>query len=812
MEHEDYPGFFRSCMGVEPFPYQSRLSEAESLPRFVNAPTGTGKTLAALGAWLWRRFGAGGEASNTPRRLVYCLPLRTLAGQTCREARNFIESAGLSKKVPVYLLMGGEKEEEWFLHPESECVVVGTQDMLLSRALNRGYAQSRYAWPRSFGLLNNDCLWVFDEVQLMSSALATSAQLHGLRERFGTIVPCSSMWMSATLDPTWFDVPDFDPEGATVLSIDEEDLGIPEIRKRVEAVKMLSRFGELKGDSKDARLVTAGVIDEHKPGTQTLVVLNTVERARALYDSLARELGKRKGSVKVELVLAHSRFRRRDRDRLEQKIMEEPNAERGRILVSTQVVEAGVNITCATLFTELAPWPSLVQRLGRCNRFGEEEEARAFWLDISEKQYPPYEQLEMEPARKMLRELEGLSASPAALARIGLPTPPPAMHFVLRARDLEGLFDTSPDLAGDDTDVSRFIREGDSLDASVFWRDFEDAAGEDKPRRDELCPVPIGQLRSWLEDKKYRAWTWDYLDGIWREAGWGALHPGSIVMLRASAGGYASTVGWDPRQQEPVEVVEVELDPVELEGTGEDPGSYGSGYRWVTLEEHSSDTLEEVRSIMKALGWDAGNRLVEVLERSAALHDAGKASLVFQSALLSLCEDGPSTESGPWAKAPGHGGRIRYGRDYFRHELAGALALISDGTTDALSGLEGAERDLAVFLVASHHGRVRLAIRPVPGEQGPADGRRFALGVWDGDELPAVRLGGGFSLPSVRVELACMELGSIQGPSWSERVAQLRDSEHFGPFRLGFLEALLRAADSRASIRERGQERGRADA
>ena len=39
--------------------------------------------------------------------------------------------------------------------------------MLLSRALNRGYAASRARWPVQFGLVNNDCCWVLDEVQLM---------------------------------------------------------------------------------------------------------------------------------------------------------------------------------------------------------------------------------------------------------------------------------------------------------------------------------------------------------------------------------------------------------------------------------------------------------------------------------------------------------------------------------------------------------------------------------------------------------------------------------------------------------------------
>ena len=60
--------------------------------------------------------------------------------------------------------MGGVEPADWRLEGDRRAVIVGTIDMLLSRAL-----------------LNDDCRWVFDEVQLMGPARATSAQLHGLR-------------------------------------------------------------------------------------------------------------------------------------------------------------------------------------------------------------------------------------------------------------------------------------------------------------------------------------------------------------------------------------------------------------------------------------------------------------------------------------------------------------------------------------------------------------------------------------------------------------------------------------------------------
>jgi hypothetical protein len=73
--------------------------------------------------------------------------------------------------------MGGADDGEWDQHPERDAILIGTQDMLLSRVLNRGYGMSRYRWPVHFGLLSNDCLWVMDEVQNMGSGLVTTAQL-----------------------------------------------------------------------------------------------------------------------------------------------------------------------------------------------------------------------------------------------------------------------------------------------------------------------------------------------------------------------------------------------------------------------------------------------------------------------------------------------------------------------------------------------------------------------------------------------------------------------------------------------------------
>src|SRR5262249_37066955 len=102
---------------------------------------------------------------------------------------------------------------DWYLYPERPAILIGTLDMLLSRALNRGYGCGRARWPVEFGLLHQDALWVMDEIQLMDTGLATSAQLQAFRQADSncSLRPCRTWWMSATLQPEWLRSIDTEP-------------------------------------------------------------------------------------------------------------------------------------------------------------------------------------------------------------------------------------------------------------------------------------------------------------------------------------------------------------------------------------------------------------------------------------------------------------------------------------------------------------------------------------------------------------------------------------------------------------------------
>ena len=290
--------FNRATNNPVPYPYQRRLATGKTLPQLLSVPTGVGKTATAVLGWLWRRkFADASINKTTPRRLVFCLPMRTLVEQTQAECIKWLTNLKPVDDVGVHILMGGEDPTNWDTHPERDAIIIGTQDMLLSRALNRGYGMSRYRWPMHFGLLNNDCLWVLDETQLMGVGLTTSCQLAGLRQKLGTHGNCQTLWMSATLNSdalNTVDHPKPDPKSYG-LTLDDDDLANERVNQLLTATKPLSTANTQLNSESAKKGYEASLAEEikqkHQLGTLTLAVINNVGRAQKIFTSLQKSLG-----------------------------------------------------------------------------------------------------------------------------------------------------------------------------------------------------------------------------------------------------------------------------------------------------------------------------------------------------------------------------------------------------------------------------------------------------------------------------------------------------------------------------------------
>jgi CRISPR-associated endonuclease/helicase Cas3 len=265
------------------------------------------------------------------------------------------------------------------------------------------------------------------------------------------------------------------------------------------------------------------------------------------------------------------------------------------------------------------------------------------------------------------------------------------------------------------------------------------------------------------------------------------LRPGISILLDSSSGAYSPEVGWDLSSKEAVRPVAPEVKEPE-EAYPDDLLSELSYTQ--TLTAHSAEAKARCQEILTALQDLPLDEWRDELTRATHHHDWGKAHPVFQRTLHGTEEVLPVYER-LLAKSQRGG---KHTRPHFRHELASALALLQTGASD-----------LTVYLAACHHGKVRLGIRSLAGEERPKDkdGKpldyKFARGIWDNDELPAVELGDGVITEALKLDLAPMLLGASNGndKSWLERMIALRDS--LGIFRLAYLECLIRAADVRAS-------------
>jgi CRISPR-associated endonuclease/helicase Cas3 len=881
---------------LHPFPYQEALAtNGPTAPRLLRIPTGLGKTAAVVLAWVWRRRFAERDV-QTPRRLVYCLPMRTLVEQTYTEVIGWLDRLGLlagkimcsnyvpdpadgiecgwskrhgdhgTGRIAVHLLMGGEERTDWALWPERDAILVGTQDMLLSRALNRGYAARQSRWPREFGLLNNDCLWVFDEVQLMGPGLATGLQLEAFRSAemggkkyFDNEKPCVSWYMSATASRRlltsreWRDG-DSDkrpPDFLFELSHTERADTTGVLARRRLAMKQIECQPSWTLQDADA---ARRILQRHQQmlhelngsptevPRRTLVICNTVDRARAIHSDMA-------ASFETDrLVLLHSRFRPPDRARQQERLKAAVDAVGGQIVIATQIIEAGLDLSAAVLWTEVAPLPSIVQRLGRLNRageFGHDGISKYGWIPVAvslgvplprlppkptkddrekhdratTRAYLPYGRSECESAHQALVSVT--HASPANLdVQLG-PQLDRVLHppdYSLQRHELLDFFDTDSNLSLGYTDASPFVRGIDpETDVYVLWREWE---GDAPPfrfdvGRDEMCHVPVWHvtgkngLHTWRQ-----GFIWQGREKGWQPASHDNLLPGATLLLPADASGYDQNLGWTGNSANgPVAALYTPLE----RPTDEDLLS-NLEHGWQSIESHTADVRTCWIAIYKQLD-PLADAVATAIDEAIRWHDYGKSVRRWQAATRLLAwkarlewprniapiakfsfSESPLVGQSTGAELRRVVSQLRTAfAPKLRHEVASALAIRAEHRQNG--HIPATHQILAEYLVMSHHGYVRKTLR----DELPRDPRRIrrapdeVRGIREGAQLPGFTLDGKPLPATDSLSIACRQMGRAPdgSESWTRSVLRLVD--HFGPFRLAYYESLVRAADCRAS-------------
>ena len=319
------------------------------------APTGIGKTEFAL---LW----ASGE------KFFYTLPIRAAVNQIHKRIANIFgesKTGLLHSDADLILLENNSDTEQIRTYELSRSLsfpaIVSTGDQFFPYSLRPpGYEKifARFSYSRL----------IIDEVQAYDPKAAAIVVKY-----IEDIVSMGGKFllMTATL-------PDFIKDAIKKrVDIDEplnllDTEGFEQLGKFAKH-KIAVRFEKDKEKCTFSKELIGEIITKAETGSRVLVVLNTVAQAQSVYQKIL-DISKNTKIKPENIRLFHSRFRQADRANIENDLLKffgnpKPEAEKEpKILVATQVVEASLDLDADYLFTEIAPWDALIQRMGRVLR------------------------------------------------------------------------------------------------------------------------------------------------------------------------------------------------------------------------------------------------------------------------------------------------------------------------------------------------------------------------------------------------------------------------------------------------------------
>jgi len=374
----------------------------------IELPTGCGKTLTTFSFALKLREKVKKELGFTPR-IIYSLPFLSIIDQNAdvfsevladvegiswedlfnmdeeekREKLGKISSDLLLKHHHladvVYKIKEKEKEEfemdveKSLLLIEgwhSEIVVTTFVQLFHSLITNRNRA------ARKFHSIVNSVI-ILDEVQSIPYKywLLVNVALRHLTEEYN----CWIILMTATLP----------------LIFKEEEIK-PLIENKQKYFEKFNRVEyNFNLDEKEFKEFKQEILNEILESDKNImVVLNTIESSKELY-SFVREVLKKKygkGEVTEEGVLEFQNLELINLSthvipihRLERIRRAKEQGEKRKVIITTQLIEAGVDISVNEIYRDLAPLDCIIQTAGRCNRNNEEDKGNVKIVKLKDK-------------------------------------------------------------------------------------------------------------------------------------------------------------------------------------------------------------------------------------------------------------------------------------------------------------------------------------------------------------------------------------------------------------------------------------------
>lgn len=339
----------------------------------LTVPTGGGKTIASLA------FALQHAVENQMDRVIYVIPYTSIIEQNAAVFRKILgEQNVLENHYNVDYESTEELKPMQLASENWDKPVVVTTNVQFFESL---FANKSSKCRKLHNIANS--VIIFDEAQMLPTDYLKPciAVMEELAANFGSsIVLCTAT--QPALSPFF-----------------QRKMPVTELCPRVEEQ---FRFFERVTFQNIGTISEDELIEKLQKEEQALCIVNTKKRAQRLYQKM-------KGEGVFHLSTAmYPKHRRRVLDKIRRLVKDGEKC----ILISTSLVEAGVDLDFCTVYRQLAGVDSMIQAAGRCNREGKRDaqDSFAYLFQFEEKEYVPGQQLQIDVSKMLLSEGEDISS------------------------------------------------------------------------------------------------------------------------------------------------------------------------------------------------------------------------------------------------------------------------------------------------------------------------------------------------------------------------------------------------------------------
>ena len=331
----------------------------------LTVPTGGGKTLASL------RFALGHAEKHHMDRIIYVIPFTSIIDQNAQVVREILEPKECLKDTGKIVLehhsnIGSDVQswkEKLLTENWDAPVVYTTMVQLLEALFGAGTRGARRMHQLAKAVI------VFDEIQTLPIKC-----VHLFNNAINFLVNhCGSTVVLCTATQPLLGLVD---EKKGTLELSEKNELMPDVGKLFVDLKRVRVHDCRKSPGWTYPEIAALAIGQVKENGSCLVVVNMKKAARTIFEE-AKKDGFEVFHLSTGMCPAH---RKQALKTIRQKLDDKKPI----LCVSTQLIEAGVDVSFRSVIRMLAGLDSIAQAAGRCNRHGSPEIGNVFVVNPAE--------------------------------------------------------------------------------------------------------------------------------------------------------------------------------------------------------------------------------------------------------------------------------------------------------------------------------------------------------------------------------------------------------------------------------------------